>query len=479
MYSFSDRVCIRGGRPAPNWLTVAIALACVCPHAIAHAAQVAGSGAKAADKQTAPDAETPAAPPVEYQPLVTEQDRLDYRKYASKFAAALREGEPKGPALTMIRNGLKFRVLALSAPPAKLTLTEPEFRRRVAGERNALIRDIRIYAGFRQTNDRLKIQFRKIVLDEVIKHCKTLLQNREDVRIQAATLIGQLNLIEDDHQGNPALPYEGMLQPLMEVVSSPDQPEPVKIAALYGIRRALSDVRINFSKNDLLDTAEKLTAQLKSNQTFFWYQFALVETLSLSTIDANLSGQPFIVQSLAEVVADGKRDPRVRCAAAEALGRVPIAPNVDVSVLSYQIAALTSEMLDAYRADPKKVYWLQCFFDLYASFQPLNAGQRANNKGLLMLVAANGPFAAGKSPKFNANHPDVVKESYDRVVPVINFVLNKDHGAGKIPASVTQPLATWLKEKDPGQIVIYDGAQPITRTASQTNSVSGLSKPAP
>lgn len=450
-------------------------MACICPVAICNAAQVSGSDADAAEKQTTPGAESTGVSLSNYQPLLTLKEIKNFRPKLSKFAAAMREGEPKGPSISLVKEGIRIKVLILSVPSEKLS--EAENQRQMAANRKSLVRDIRVYAGSRQNNSRLKIQFRKIVLDEVIKNCKLLLKNREDVRIQAATLIGQLNLMEEDRpKGIPALPYEGMLQPLMDVVSSPDQPDAVKIAALYGIRRVMSDDRINYSKNDLLDSAEKLTAQLKSNQTFFWYQYALVETLSLSTIEANLKGQPFIVQSLAEVVADGKRDPRVRCAAAQALGRVPIAPNVDVSVLSYQIAALTNEMVDAYRADPKKVYWLQCFFDLYASFQPLNAGQRANKKGLLMLVGANGPFAGGKSAKFNDNHPTIVQDAYAKVVPIINHVLNKDRGAGDIPASVTQPLVTWLKEKDPGQIVIYDGAQPITRAPQQANSVSGLRK---
>ncbi len=397
------------------------------------------------------DADSPLA---QDNALIDQQTILEFRREQTKYFNALRVADPKAPTMSLVKTGIRVRVLSMSVP---------EFRGSMGLLRKTLHRDLKQFLGERQTNPRIKQQFREMVLEEIVAHCRELLKNHFLVRMQAATLLSELNTIEENRTtSTPATPYDKALIPLREIVTDPDQHVSVKITALRGIHRLLTSPMLNYSGNDQLDTAVLLEAQLRSHETHWWYQNTLVQTLMASEVATDRDQKPFVVQILAEVMADPKRDPRVRCSAALAIGRVPLDPKVNLSALSYQVAALTREMFDAYNLNPTGVYWNQCFMDLYGAFQAFNAAERNDKKGLV-LQSQTGVFS---------QHQQLVDAAFKQVATVVNGVFT-NRGSTVLPQNVSAPLIDWLKTNHPGEIVVYPGARPISLTPPVGTSVTG------
>ena len=158
------------------------------------------------------------------------------------------------------------------------------------------------------------------------------------------------------------------------------------MVAVRGIQRLASSPLVTIPRNELLATAEELVAELKrkpEQPVFFAYPMVLMDSLRASGIDINRPGQPFIVQALAEIIADKTADPRVRAHAAYTIVRVPLVPKVRLSVISYQVAALAEELIAEFNKAPQKFYWPECFFKIYSAYQFLNDDEQKNNIGLI------------------------------------------------------------------------------------------------
>lgn len=427
------------------------AFCCVAPLAADEAPAVTPAEAPADATADPIEAEADASPFGPDLPLITEQEIIDFRRDQAKYFNALRAAEPKSPTIQLVKNGLRVRVLSMSLP---------KYRDSISVLRKTLMRELKLYVGQRQTNPRLKQQFREVILDEIIVHCRALMTNNLVVRVQAATLIGDLNMVEEDRiAGTTAQPYDKAIVPLRDILTDAQQDISVKIVALNGIRRLLADTTLNYSGNEQLLTAKVLCDAVEPNTTFFWYQQSLIQAIGLTKVAADRDGKPFVAQALAQVMADNKRDPRVRCSAAFSVGRITLTSSVNLAALSYQVAALTREMLDAYNQNPTAVYWNQCFFDLYGSFQAVNQQEQAEKKGLLL---------AAEAEVFSQFKPNVTA-SFAQITPVVDKVfLNR--ARAPLPADVSAPLIKWLTENNPGEIIVFPGGRPISLAPPATNA---------
>ena len=379
-------------------------------------------------------------------PLIT-QDRVDgFKRLQTDYVQALRTGDITAESRKLIRQGIETRLFAM---------TIPEQYENINGLRRTFMRDLVNYAGANQINPRLKRKFREMVLTETLAVLGQLLENQLDVRVVAAAIAGDLNIIEEDRRTQtPAEPFEPSLEFLRNIVKDANQHQAVKINAISGIMRIVSSDQLKLPRNDVLETATELAEELKNPNTHYWYQVRLIQGLVSTQIDKNRAGEPFIVTGLVQAMGDPKRDPRVRAQASYSLPRVPMEPNVNVGLLAWQTAKTCEQLALEYNQKPEQVYWISCFLKIYGAFQPLKKGQE---EGLIYLTS-QAAFAA---------HQPMVANAYDNSLPVVKAVFDNKGGVQLAPNAIV-PLTDWLKENDPGKAPIYPGGPTAGQQASNT-----------
>ncbi len=379
------------------------------------------------------------------KPLITVDELTSFKPKQTDYVQALRAGETTGRSREIITEGIEVRLYAL---------TIPEQIENINSLRRTFYRDLVNYAGANQINPRQKRKFREMVLTETLRVLKEMLDNQLDVRVTAATMAGELNIVEEDRRTQtPAEPFKPSLQFLNDILSDQSQHQAVKIAAVHGIMRMMGrDDILKFPRNEKLQTAELLEKELQKEKTFFWYQQKLIQGLRSAQIDVDRSGAPFIVQILAKVMVDPNRDPRVRAEAAYAISRVPIPANVNVGMLAWQVAKAAEGLAMEYNKAPEKAHWINSFLKIYGAFQPL---KRGNEEGLIFMTS-QAAYSA---------HQAKVKEAYDQTVAVVKAIWDNNGGVKLAPNKLV-PLSDWLKANDPGQVKLYPGGP----TAAQLNA---------
>lgn len=376
--------------------------------------------------QLPPGYKPPAEPPdlmTLDKPLLTKKEEEDFKKIRSKYSTAMRNGSMAPADKALIQQGIKYRLYVM---------TLPEERRQLHERRMDLVATDLQQAGKILKADDVK-EFRRYVMDSVVKLVDPLLQNNFYVRLQAATLLGELDLLVNDVQKNHKHEtYAPACEPLIKVLDDPQQPTAVKIAA------ARSLVRLVRYGDVPVELRHKITAsvlpELAKTDTHYWYQMRLAEVLSTLDIAVDLQNRkPVIVQGLLAVVGDPQRDFRVRAEAARALGRVPLDAQVDISQVMRTLMKLAQEMATAAQQDPQLALWKKCFFDLYLAYKPADENDReASRKGPAGLLN-------------NAQAATAAQGTYRLIVPIVNAVLNNK------PVAVpdVQALQAWLQKNAP------------------------------
>ncbi len=379
------------------------------------------------------------------KPLITAQEVSEFRPKQSDYVQALRAGETTGRSREIITEGIEVRLYVM---------TLPEQIENINTLRQTFQRELVNYAGANQINPRQKRKFREMVLTETLRVLKELLENQLDVRMTAATMAGQLNIVEEDRRTQtPAEPFKPSLQFLNDILRDQNQHQAVKILAVHGIMRILGrDDILKFPRNEKLQTAELLEKELQKEKTFFWYQQKLIQGLRSTQMDVDRSGAPFVVQILAKVIGDPNRDPRVRAEAAYAISRVPIPANVNLGMLAWQVAKAAEGLAMEYNKAPEQAHWINSFLKIYGAFQPLKRGKEEG----LIFMTTQAAYSA---------HQAKVKEAYDLTVIIVKAIWDNNGGVKLAPNKLV-PLSDWLKANDPGQTALYPGGP----TASQLNA---------
>jgi hypothetical protein len=384
------------------------------------------------------------------KPKITLKEFNDFRPNMSKYVQALRAGDATGTAKSLIEEGIRIQILGMSIP---------EKQEEIAAMRKKVARDLNNFAGVGDPNERRQRSFRAYVFDLAIKHCMEL------------TLLNQLEIVRADRRIRaPAEPYLNVLPSLRTILLDPEQDTAVKIVAARGVERIVSSEVLSISRNELLTTAEELISELKrtsaesdnTEPVFFGYPLALMDAARATKIDVNRPGRPFIVQTLAEVITNKSADPRVRSHAAFTIVRVPLVPQVRLSVIAFQIASLADELSGEFNRSPQAFYWPECYFKIYAAFQSLDETEKMRNIGLLnqskLPAFANEQDASGATIDITA----LIADTYNSVLPVVKFVLDNDRGTNTIPPATSAPLSEWLKGNSPNPNSIAPGEKALS-----------------
>lgn len=360
-------------------------------------------------------------------PLLTEAQQDNWKKIRSRYSSLVRGSSDLSSAADkkLLEEGLTYRLYIM-------TLKDQLDQRELHDRRLDLTStDLQTAGKLLKPQDVRK--FRQTIMETIVRLTEPLLQNNFYVRLQAVTLLGELDLIAEDTPRNlKHETYTPACELLVKVLNDPQQPEAVKIAAARSIIRLLRYGPAGVELRHKVATT--LVAEFNRPETHFWYQMRLAE--ALSTIDIALDLQtrkPIMVIALQNAVRDTKRDVRVRAEAARSLGRIPLDAQVDISALMRDIMELAQQMAAAQQQNPEQPVWKQVFFDLYLAFHHLDAADKNADKktdgGLL-----NNPSSSA-----------LAKQTYPMIVPLVNDVLNDR----QIKAPDVQKVQEWLTQNAP------------------------------
>lgn len=386
------------------------------------------------DPEKLPDGYSPPPNPPELmtldQPLLNDDELAANKKLLGKYREKLRKGENQTKEdKDIIEKGLKYRLYVM---------THKDQERDLHRRREELVQDLRTAGSILSKADQ-QAAFRKAILLEVIRLADPLLKNSFYVRLQAATLLGELELVPADPNKNIKLEmFTPACEPLIKVLDDPEQPLPVKIAAARSLVRLCKYSGLNLPPVEMRHRiAKSVLNELAKANTHYWYQMRLVEVLSTLDIALDLqTRKPFVVTALQDVLNDPQRDWHVRAEAAWALGRTPFDPGqVDVPAVMRDIMQFALDLAKAAQQSPTDPKWKTCLFRVYLAFQPASADDREATRrtraGLL-----NSPLTTAQSQ---------AQEPYKLIVPIVNAVINDK----PITAQMLQALDAWLQKAKP------------------------------
>ena len=261
-----------------------------------------------ADTGLPPGYEPPAERPDEIileKNLMTPEERDDFKKkYRNDYFKRVRSGDLRSDETKeLVRNGIRYQLNELTLKENRRDLSR--IRERITSQ---MLRRAGTIGGLKPDQMR---DFRAELLSMLTEETAQLFDNNLHVRIQAAILLGELNLIEEDEpaKGLKREAYAPAAQPLVAVLLDPEQFEAVKLVATLSLNRILRKGDPNVKLK--LEIANALISELKRDPktTHPWYQARLAETLGSVDVSLDLNRDPF-VYDCARLRAD-RSGPRV------------------------------------------------------------------------------------------------------------------------------------------------------------------------
>jgi hypothetical protein len=373
------------------------------------------------------------------------------RRMDSDFRTVMQAGEFRKPedkqlVVTMIRYRLA-------------QLTQKEYRDKAAELRLKLEKDI---DG--SSNKPPPREARILALKTIAEEAPRLFQYHFVARLQGAILLAHLadfNETEAEGVKKAAVPCLRAVDPLIELVNDEKQLTAVRVWGINGLVRVATLDGINSQlRNRLVDL---LVAQMNSSgKEHEWYQLRLAEGLGKLTVIQNQDKRPVVPQALAMVLVDTSRPLLVRAEAAQSLGRLQYdsAPPIDVSLLAYETARLTQQIVEGYNKDkaPKQAIWKLCLIRIYGGFKPLEDEDVSKDKtppkrGLLTQVEGKPALSA---------HRKTVQEAFEVVLPLVAKVIGD-------PQEIDPALANlkkWIDQNPPKTYKIHPDEAPIVSKPS-------------
>lgn len=372
-------------------------------------------------------------------PLMSQEEfeklRKDLRNLAD-YRKALRNADLSENGRKLLAQGIRYRL-------AEMTFKD-NFTDLARLRENLSVRDFVEAASLNTLKIDEVRNFRRWLMDEVMRQAEPLFQNNYYVRIQVATLLGELVVMPADENKNQRMEIHGpAATPLRKVLRDPQQPLGVKIATIRSLLRICryadlaADKRFEITR-DVLAELDQPSTSLEP-KTHFWYDMYLVGTLGNIDLPVDLeTRRPVIVEKLTEVLRDPNRHWHVRAEAAKALGRVTFDPQVNPQHVLFDLMTLARDMAKATQVAPKDPHWKMTFVKLYLAFQPLDRDDRT--------AARNNPAGLLKNPSIAS----LAEPPYQLLVPMVNAVLN----AQPITAAQIQAVEEWLQNNKPAGALI-------------------------
>lgn len=356
------------------------------------------------------------------QPLAM-QDEIDkLKKDLAKYQTILRTAKSTDADKALIRNGIRYRLALMCLKKNRLELSKLH---------EDLTRDLNSAASAPETANATAIRsFRQLVMQEIVSQAGPLLFTQPfHVRLHLVLLLSELNITEEAPKfALKQEAYAPVCDLLVQVISSPEQPEGVKIAATNGLARNLRLGNANVTVRTKV--AQALVAELSNKKAHSWYQMRLAAALSAMDVDL-VQGKPLVVDILKAVLADDEREFIVRAEAAKSLGRVPLPAACNPPSIPKAVAAFTLKLAKAAQQSPQtkgeEAKWKGEFFRVYLAFQQFdNNDLMADKKSKAGLL--NNPQAAAKP-------------SYDLIVPLVAAILQ----AQRLTVQQVQALEAFVK----------------------------------
>lgn len=418
---------IRPGAGLSAGLAAILALSLCCAGPVQAQAQPANAPDQKIDPKTGLpyDYEPPRGPHplMELEKnLLTPEERKNFKKDLQKYQSRLRNGDLRDEtARTETRKGVRQRLNEM---------TQASNRKRLTKLRKDLtFGDLYTAGKFLQKPD-LILEYRRKLLPIVVEETQNLFDNNYYVRLQAAYILGELNEVEEDVPKDiKPVAFAPAFKPLCKVLLDPEQPEDVKIACVLSLIHILHQGNPNVEQKR--EIALAVVSELKREDTSWWYQMRLAESLGYNDVALDLNLKPFVYDALIAVVKDPNRHLRPRVQAAWSLGRVPLDKGVNIQQTVVDITALGHELALAKNAAPALPGWQRCGWVLYLAYEKKGADDlnaKRDQKGGLL----NNPAA-----KADAN------EAFKTLVPILRELI-----AGKsATADQVQELEKWLQQK--------------------------------
>ena len=384
--------------------------------------------------------------------ILPETADADFKKIQTKYNTAMRSGDMNQQKL--VTQGLEYRILRMADKANRDSLHT---------RRGEIIRDIR-QCGRLQPNQNQAAKFKKFVLDEAVRISTQLLDNNFYVRLNAVILLSELNVADGNAvKRTPAVPFTPAFDPLLTVVTDPEQPEAVKIAAVRGVSRIARDGELDNASR--VRVGKGLTDELKKRDANGWYQARLAEALGnvdIVRIAVDGVARPLIAETLMDVVIDPKRHWIVRSQAASSLGRIPLDGQINIDVIAYKVAELCWQLSNGFHNSPREFYWTNCFVNVYLAFKPMNQADQARDGGLLTKV--NQPTFAGQKA--------AVEAAYERIRPLAAAMTAQDPRAPRpLPRASWTALRKYIAESAPEKLSLEQGGAELKIPGSAMNAI--------
>ncbi len=390
---------------------------------------------------------------IEDEKMTEEEEKaLKVELSLKRCDSILRAGESYAKHRELIQKSIEYGVYRLTMVSHRNELSK------ISG---SFLRDIR-NAAFLQNKPSLAESFRKAYLTDVMAKLVELLDGNFNVRMQAVVLLTELNLIEANAaKQRDAVAFVPVKDPLMAVLKDKKQKTALKVVAVNGLRRILETA--DPKTTDKVDISVVLASEIQDAKTHPWYQMRLAETLGTIDIVRDNRNQPLIVKTLIEVLMDSGRPWVVRATAAHALGRAEYDPQINVSLVAYEIVEFANQYAAYLKQNPLDVNSHYCAWMLYTAFQPGDALERTEGAGLLARVGGN-TFAA---------HRAKVEGAYKTVLPMASLVLNTPaRVAVNVPQSLVDQLNAWMQKNRPDDLKLDPNLAPLAGHEQQQASTA-------
>ncbi|MFN0199145.1 MAG: hypothetical protein ACKVT0_20540 [Planctomycetaceae bacterium] len=363
--------------------------------------------------------------------LLTAEEEKAFKPDLTKYQRALTSATLSEETRVLITRGIKFRLLRMT--------------RKVHRPILHLLRNDILYKDLAFAKE---LEVRTFFLEELTKASADLLDNNFHVRLNVVLLLGNLKLTEENEKRETQdVAFTPALEVLLKVFDDKTQLEAIKIPAVHGLQRICQIGTPN--RDQRLRVAEVFVSELNNIASNAWYQMRLAEGLGWVGIIHDRQPRPFVVQTLATVLVDEKRDWQVRAQAARALGRAPLDGSINVSLISYAIVDLAAQGTTACNQAPpgRTPYWIDFYLTLYLSFQPETGAERKAGHGLILR---NKP----------ASNP-----AYEQILTLVNHILDEEiadkDGKRSFSQEQVDAIVAWLENNPPNDPSVAPGEKPI------------------
>ncbi len=386
-------------------------------------------------------------------PVPTKVDSKDpaYKEWKAhvemmkKYTALLRQGNfmEAGEERKILRYGIKYKLALMTQRKIlfptdddreKIKKAQEEEKRVEAPPTIENVRDDLLLKDFKYTNAfNGGMEIRDAFIDILCEEIPKLYDNNYYARFNAILILCNINRREEDRvKMTPEEPEFKTIKPLLELVNSPKQDPTYKIHPIIALARMCRHK--NCKPEDRFAIMESFISQLALAKTLpEWYGWRLAEQMAQLGDPNDRTRQPVIVDALVKVLKDPGYAYRIRSEAARSLGRIPLDQYRKADEIAVEMLRLGEQMAVDFEKTQKDPRWKLYFYKVYLGFQPEDATERTEKKGLLAQVDSKPALAATKT---------VVTEAYQNFLPLAQNVLG-GRASAPIPDQLRK-IKIWL-----------------------------------